>query len=306
MRSQPASECELTVGMPTFGRERVLLDTLDSVLRGLDPARMEVVVADQTPVHEEATSAALHGWAEGGRTRLLTLDQPSLTGARNAILRAARGEVVLFLDDDMILPPGVFEAHLEGFRDPDLAAVTGQVYNCLDHRSPPPLEDPGRGTRRHVELDQACEANNISGGNHSVRREAALRVGGYDEHFVGAALAEDLDFCQRLMLAGYRIRFEPRAWVIHLGYPSGGCGINQSRAWPEWTHSASAFLYGFRHGFRQRNLGLYLWMAFRHGPGRKEIAARPWRWPAAWAGFARGLVYGYRRRYRLRGVAEAG
>jgi GT2 family glycosyltransferase len=286
----------LTIGLPTFGREAILIQTLDRILALRDPARMEVVVADQTPVHEPDTQRRLEQWAAAGLIRWLRLPNPSLTGARNAIVQAAERDVVLFLDDDVLIPDHLFEAHLREYADPSVAAVTGQVYNCLDWRNPPGLDDPRRGTRRHSAVEQPGAANNISGGNHSVQVAVARSIGGYDPLFVGAALAEDMDFSQRLLRAGHRIRYNPEAWIIHLGYPTGGCAVRRDGAWPEWSHSASLALYAFRHGRRQKNFGSVLWMAFRHGPGRKEVVVRPWRWPAAWWGFARGVRFGYRHR----------
>lgn len=295
----------LTIAIPTFGRDAVLVDTLREVLDRRDPAEMEVLVVDQTPEHDAAAAAALAAWEAAGAVRRVRLAPPSLTAARNVALREARGEVVLFLDDDIRVPPGLFREHLRLYADPSIAAVTGQVYNCLDWQHPPPLDDPRRGTRPHSSVEVEEDARNTSGGNHSVRRAVALAVGGYDERFVAAALAEDLDFSQRLLLAGHRIRYNPAAWIVHLGYPRGGCGITGNRQWPEWSHSAGLLLYAFRHGFRQRNFGHFAWMALRNGPLRREVVRNPLRWPGAWWGLARGAAYGWRRRTFVSGAMHS-
>lgn len=298
--AEPEAPQRLTVAVPTFGREQVLVDSLAQVLEVAAGQDVDLLVIDQTPVHEESTARRLAAWVEEGRLRVVSLAPPSLTAARNLALREARGEVVLFLDDDVRVPSALFREHLRLYADPSVAAVTGEVYNCLDWQRIPPLEQPSLGTRRHTGVDEEAEARNTSGGNHSVRRTVALEVGGYDPAFVGAALAEDLDFSQRLLLAGYRIRYNPAAWIIHLGYPRGGCSITGSRQWPEWSHSGSLFTYGFRHGLRQRNLGLYLWLALRHGPLRREVVRHPGRWPGAWWGFVQGAAYGWRHRRFVR------
>lgn len=297
---------EMTIGIPTFGREAVLIRTLEHVLAAGDPARMEVIVADQTPEHEASTLERLQHWHDEGSIRWLRLDAPSLTRARNAVLEAARSEIILFLDDDMIIPGMLFEKHFQAYDDKAVAAVTGQVYNCLDHRQPPSLDDPKKGTVPHSEVTEPCDAKNTSGGNHSVRRSVALAVGGYDANFKASALGEDLDFSRRLLRAGYRIRYEPEAWVIHLAYPGGGCGVTGSSTWPEWTHASGLCLYAFRHGFTQGNFGSILWMSVRNGPARKEIMKRPWRWPWAWLSWLRALAYGFRHRNHVDGVDAPG
>ncbi|HMP90068.1 MAG TPA: glycosyltransferase [Kiritimatiellia bacterium] len=288
---------KLSVVIPTYLREQVLIDTCAQLLEHMDPVDMELLVIDQTPLHESQVKEWLQINASQGKIRHIRQNTPSLTQARNTGLIQARGEIVLFLDDDVIIHKDLLENNLRWYRSAEIGAVTGEVYNCTDPLNPPPLDHPELGTRRHSGINVAQYAKNTSGGNHSVRRLLALSSGGYDEQFVGSALAEDLDFSQRLMAAGGKIWYDPEAWIIHLGLKSGGCGVSGTRIWPEWMHSANLLLYAFRHGKRQKNTVRFLWMSLRNGPLRKEIIIRPWRWPGAVIGFVRGLVYGWRHRH---------
>lgn len=280
----------LSIAVPTYGRESALIDTLHQVLAAR-PANAEVLVIDQTPDHEPATRDRLHAWAEQGAIRWIPHQPPSLTGARNRALAEAQGDVILFLDDDVRVPADLFREHLRFYADPTVAAVTGQVWNCIDPEVVPPLEHPEQNTRAHSKVQVVCDARNISGGNHSVRRSVARAIGGYDPAFRGSALGEDLDFSQRLLLAGHRIVYNPAAWIIHLGIRSGGCAVGKGSPWPEWQYSSGLLLYAFRHGRRQKNFLHIMWMALRNGPLRREVVVNPLRWPPAWAGLFRGLVF---------------
>lgn len=251
---------------------------------------------DQTLRHDPATREHLERWHAAGEIRWVPQQPPSLTGARNRALVEARGDVVLFLDDDVVLPSTLFAEHIRLYTDSSVAAVTGQVWNCLDAARPPPLDHPESGTRPHSSETRLCDARNISGGNHSVRRGAALGVGGYDPAFIGSALGEDLDFSQRLLLAGHRIVYNPDAWIIHLGVRSGGCAVGRGSPWPEWHYSSGLLLQAFRHGGRQGNFMMVFWMALRNGPLRREVAMNPLRWPVAWSGFVRGMFHAARHR----------
>jgi len=285
---------QLTIAIPTYLREEILVETCKQVLTVLEPNRMELLVIDQTPVHELEVESWLSSHEKTGALRRARLLVPSLTGARNAALNESRGDVVMYLDDDVRVPPHLFRSHLRWYENDKIAAVTGEVYNCVDSALPPGLDNPDRGTNRHSGMDEPIKANNISGGNHSIRRKFALSIGGYDEQFVGSALSEDLDFSQRIMMAGGTIWYDPEAWIIHLGIKSGGCGVSGVRIWPEWTHSANLMMYAFRHGRRQKNFWHIVWMAMRNGPLRKENVRNPFRWPLAWWGFLRGSTYGWR------------
>lgn len=286
----------LTIAIPTYNRSDVLFQTLDSVLRLMNPEDMELIVVDQCPPDDPERKERMLKYAGRESVRVITEDRASLTGARNTAIREARAPVVLFLDDDVLIPDQLFAQHLRSYRDPQVSAVTGQVYNCLDPDHPPPLSHPERNTRRHSNRHRKAPARNISGGNHSVRKVVARSIGGYDEAFQGSALGEDMDFSQRLIGAGFHIQYNPDAWIIHLGVRSGGCAVDLKSGWMEWQHSGSLMTYAFRHSFRQHNFGRILRMALRNGPLRKEVVIRPYLWPMAWWGFVRGCWYGWRHR----------
>ena len=60
------------------------------------------------------------------------------------------------------------------------------------------------------------------GGNFAVRREIALRLGGFDEQFVRVAYNFEAEFAYRLSQAGCRIFYEPTACIHHLQSQRGG------------------------------------------------------------------------------------
>jgi len=273
-------------------REGVLVETLKQVVAFHDPKIMEILVVDQTAEHEKSTHKYLTESSRSGLFQWIKVPQPSLTHARNSGLAAAVGEIILYLDDDIQIPPDLFRAHLQAYRD-GVDAVTGQVYNCIDPTHPPELSAPEDNTYRHVDYDEAQSAVNISGGNHSIRKKVALAIGGYDELFIGSAMAEDHDFARRLLARGFRIWYTPEAWILHLCWPGGGCAVLGEAIWPEWTHTANLFLYAFRHARQQGNFWYYMWLAVRTGPARKEIVLRPHRWAMAWFGWLKGMKYGF-------------
>lgn len=205
----------LQIVIPTFGREDVLVDSL-GLLERLSPE--PIILVDQTQTHEKNTTRSLEKAERDGRLVWKRLDQPNIPRAMNAGLRCSRASLVLFLDDDIVPSKGLLQAHLEAHtRNPGAWAVVGQI---LQPGQVPNSPKPGDSFAFHN--DQPAWITTAMAGNLSVKREQALRVGGFDENFLGAAYMFEAEFSVRLLDAGGKIYFEPSASIQHLRAGRGG------------------------------------------------------------------------------------
>lgn len=209
---------KVSVVFPTYGRESVLIDSVRAVLALAEPP-FEVLVVDQTPVHEPETDAALSALAADGRVRWIRLERPSITRAMNVGLVEARGEVVLFLDDDIVPYGGLVAAHRAVYDDAarpwnERMLVAGRVLQ-------PWHVDGSRPIDRMASIEPGF-VEEFMGGNFSVRRDAALALGGFDERFVRVAYRFEAEFAHRARKAGWRFPFAPNATIHHLRAERGG------------------------------------------------------------------------------------
>jgi len=282
----------ISVLIPTFGREQMLVDSIGEVLAQTPPPD-ELIVIDQTPDHEPAVAEFLSRGDAQGRFRWVKQSPPSLCAARNRGVQEARSEVVLFVDDDVLLPPGFVEAHRRCYLEPEVAAVVGKIF----------VPRAGAKVERAApEASAASIADNggrpwaevVLGSNFSARKAVYERVGGFDELLVGHVYYDETDFSHRLTAAGHRIRYSAEAWQVHLKAPSGGCRIPGNDTFPEWMTSVNFLTYMFRYpgrgGARDALKG-----ALRAGPLRKENVVHPTRWPIAWASFGYAVFQGWKR-----------
>lgn len=225
----------VSVAIPTFGRDEVLVDTLRHVL-ALDPPADEVVVVDQTPNHDEATKRQLDAWSAAGSIRLVQLDKPSIPHAMNEALLQSKGDVVLFLDDDVIPARDLIACYRSaiGRQRPD--AVIGQVLQPGEVPIPLPLRKQTRMDDLHFPFNATSGApvTNVIACNLAVVRERAIAIGGFDENFTTTAYRFETDFAWRLADAGGTIWFEPTASIRHLKAGRGGV-----RSWGEHFRSTS-------------------------------------------------------------------
>lgn len=251
----------VSVIIPTYCREAVLRDTLENVLQQ-DYPHYEVIVVDQTINHEAETKAYLATLVANSKIRLFNVAWASLPGARNYGVRRAVGEIIVFLDDDVILPPGFLAAHVKTYgQRPEVGAVAGRVFDRMklaDFGSdlviedlPPEAMDPGVGLY-HLNLVHTIKPQRVltaRGCNMSFRRDIfAKHDVWFDERFRGSAVREESDFCLRIRKTGYQIWYDPEAHLVHLGEETGGCHDITTRSLKyQLTFYHNNFLMGLKN-----------------------------------------------------------
>jgi len=214
---------KISVVIPTLNRERVLVDTIAKVLED-KYSDFEVIVVDQTERHEPETDRALRQF--GSKIKLVKESVKSLPHARNQGVKQASGEIILFLDDDIIPKPGLLAAHASRYGDPKVGGVGGRIVAAGDEGKPEPKKivtiTPWAAFKDYFYATHTEEVATVRGANMSFRRDVYVRTGGFDENYVGNAMREETDFSFRVRKLGYRLVFEPTAEVFHLLTPAGG------------------------------------------------------------------------------------
>ncbi len=250
----------ISVVIPTYGREQALVDSINDVLMQ-DYAEFEVIVVDQTAQHEPDTAKFLDEMAAAGKIELYKLEWASLPGARNYAVRRAKGEIILFLDDDVELPAGFLAAHAQNYDRPEVGGVAGRVFDRMklaDHASgleiqdlPPEAMDPGIAWY-HINLVHTVKPQQVlsaRGCNMSYRREIFFEEGiWFDERYRGSAVREESDFGLTIRKTKYLIWYDPSAHLVHLGEETGGChDISTKSLKYQMTFYHNHFLMGLKH-----------------------------------------------------------
>jgi GT2 family glycosyltransferase len=189
----------------THNGERTLRDCLEG-LQALDYPDFEVIVVDDGSTDASAAIAEEHGF------RVIRTENRGLSNARNTGMKAARGELVAYLDDDAWPDPHwltylastfVNTEHV-GVGGPNIAPPSdGPVADCVANAPGGPV---------HVLLSDA-EAEHLPGCNFAFRRSALEAVEGFDPRFRVAG--DDVDVCWRLRERGLTLGFNPAAMVWH-------------------------------------------------------------------------------------------
>ena len=188
----------LSVVIPTYNKLPLLERTLAALAAQELPANhWETIVVDDGS--SDGTADFLAQWS-GDPARNLRVVSPGRNvgraSARNLGIRAAAGQWILFLDDDILAPPGLLAAHLEMLqRSPgcgtigrvrtESALVDGLHFHYLDSRGIAKIRQSNVPARYFVTQ------------NAAVPRRALLNINGFDEEFAAYGL-EDMEVAFRL------------------------------------------------------------------------------------------------------------
>lgn len=229
-------------------------DTLDECLRhatALDYPELEVLVVNDGSTDETALRTLGYG------VRMISLPPSGLSNARNAGAQSARGEIVAFLDSDAFPPPEWPYLIALGFDSPTVGCVGGPNL--------PPGDDPlvaqavarAPGGPVHVLLTDD-RAEHVPGCNMAFWRELVLELDGFDPVFTAAG--DDVDFCWRVLDAGWEVAFHPAAFVWHRRRASVRGYLRQQRG-----YGRAETLVQARHPDRFTPTGTARWRGSLYG-----------------------------------------
>ena len=271
---------QISIVIPTYGRGRVLLQTIECLLPQIS-GEDELLVVDQTRVHEESIRAPLASWSADRLIRWIRLDFPSVTGAMNCGLRAARAPLVLFLDDDIVPADDLVRQHASAHAGETAQLVAGRVIQPWEWGKDPDPSSPFNSPRPGKRLE-------FMGGNFSICRETALSLGGFDENFRYSAYRYEREFSDRLLAGGGSIHYAPGAWIRHLKTPEGGVrsfGNHLTTAGPGHSQGAYYYILG-----TPGNRGCRLVTRFGRSIWTRYHLRKPWHIPRTLLAESRGLL----------------
>jgi hypothetical protein len=205
----PALAIRLSVIVPAFNNARYLVQCL-TALRDARPPAAELIVVDDASTDDTPAVAAAAG------ASVLTMSRNGGPGAaRNYGAQRARGEVLLFVDADVVVASGTLSRVERAFAaDPALGALFGS-YD--DDPQSPELVSRYRNLLHHfVHQEGDPDAGTFWAGLGAVRRPVFLAVGGFDGARFPRPSIEDIELGYRIRRAGHRIRLDRELQGKHL------------------------------------------------------------------------------------------
>jgi GT2 family glycosyltransferase len=249
-QTPPDAAPRVTVVVPVRDAAGCVEDCLRSLAAQSYP-HAEVLVVDNGSRDDTRERVARHP------VTLLVESQHGSYAARNAGVRAARGDLIAFIDADCVAEPDWLAAGIAGFADPAVGCVCGPIRGAGPGRSAVERYLVRRGmlsqraTLEHAFKPYAQTANAL------YRRGVFDTVGLFEERWPSGG---DADLCWRMQLhGGFCLRFEPGAGVEHRHRSTLGAMVRQ-----RYRHGTGRALLQAKYAER--------WAASSLRDGAREIA----------------------------------
>ncbi len=221
----------ISVVIPTLGRSKELIDTVAALMKQTRVPD-EIVIIDQ---NQPSISEVDQFLAAIPIVKHFRGESPGVSINYNRCFERASSEIVLYLDDDIIPDARLVEFHLENYSQATegdrLGGIAGRVEQPQGDLPSEQIRVFGRYHRWTGRITARFNANRrgevqiAPGGNMSFYRRVLLETRGFDEGFGGNGYFFETDGTYRVYEKGYRIVFDPRAYVKHLMAPAGGARI---------------------------------------------------------------------------------
>lgn len=253
-----ASPPLVSVLIPAYDEEKVIADTIRSVLRS-DYRPLEVIVVDDGS--RDATGAIVE--AEFGadpRVRLYRQSNQGKSAALNFAVAEARGEILVTIDADTWIDPPAIDRLVRHFASPDIAGVAGNTkvanrgrwltrWQALEYISGQNLE------KRAFDLLNCITV--VPGALGAWRAEDIRSNGGFSMHTV----AEDTDLTLTIRRNGRRIVFDDTAIARTIAPETPGALVRQRF---RWTFGTLQALWKHRDAFGRERYGTLGRIALPH------------------------------------------
>jgi glycosyltransferase involved in cell wall biosynthesis len=222
----------ISIVLCTYNRAGFLRDALTTLVAavrasGFD-AEILVVNNASTDATDEVVTGLIDEYPDAG---ILLINEPrqGLSHARNTGINRSRGDVICFLDDDVLIPEVWLSGLLDGFSlGESIGCVAGRIELSWPDVPRPPWLD-----RRCLRLYGAFSHGERSfvlpcgedffGGNVALTREAVEKVGLFDTGLgrkeSSLMSGEDTDYSRRLWESGFTIAYSSEGFIYHRVQP---------------------------------------------------------------------------------------
>lgn len=201
----------ISIIIPVYNAGNHLKTCLESIDNSSYPY-YEIIVVDDSSTDNSAEIARKKG------VNILSL--PNNSGpkgpafARNYGAQRAQGDIIMFVDSDVVVNPETIRMMVENFDNYNIDAVFGSYDDCPAHNN---FISQYKNMFHHFVHQQShVDSSSFWAGCGAVKRDVFIKVGGFDDNRYRKPSIEDIELGIRLKVMGYKILLDKNVQVKHL------------------------------------------------------------------------------------------
>lgn len=205
---------KISIVILSYNHPDLLQKTLDSVANHSFYPNLEIIIVDNAS--NEETVDLLNKYNHIKNIKIIFNQQNyGFAKGNNIGLKAATGDYLILLNNDVIVTPGWVSRLLFHVRKPNVGLV-GPVTNSIGNEAKidATLSDYQKYTYSH--WGETLEVNNIAAFCWIISRETYQKIGDLDKRF-GRGMFEDDDYCKRIKKIGLKILIADDVFIHHFG-----------------------------------------------------------------------------------------
>ena len=258
---------KVSLVIPTYKRQADLHECLRSVFDLQFPPD-EVIVVDSNSM--DGTEELKNSFP----IKFVSIKERSRERALNLGISSASGDIVAFLDDDVVICKEWLDEIMEPYANSNVGGVGGRVIpygKSKDFHVPIGRSDVGKVFPTglvignfDLPLQRQIKVDSFIGCNMSFRRELLSKIGGFDENYSEYCYRDETDLCIRIRKLGHTLIYNPKAIVWH---KYKGKSFSQ---WSYWYVRNHVYFY-FKNFFAQNRLSFPMFLYSMFMPPREYV-----------------------------------
>jgi GT2 family glycosyltransferase len=258
----------VSIIIPVFNKVEFTFQALRSLLREVDSADAEVIVVNNASTDE--TREVLSYFADFVRV-VENETNRGFVDACNQGAGVARGQYLVFLNNDTVVLPGWLENLVQTIEGDERIGAVGSLFLYPDGR----IQEAGailwnRGEAFHYGWGKspddrrfafAREVDYCSGASLLIRKDLFARLGGFDRRYA-PAYYEDADLCMGVRSLGYKVVYQPLSRLFHYEGATAGTDtrtgfkhfqvVNREKFYAKWRDTLEREHYPFDPAHAER------------------------------------------------------
>lgn len=207
-----------SIVIATYNRCNDVAECINSLLK-MNVKPYEIIVVDSHSADGTERLRDIYS------IKYVSIEHRNRQVARNLGISSSEGEIVAFLDDDVVVDEEWLRRLLQPYSDSNVGGVGGRVIpygEPKSHFHPRKPSEIGKIRSDGIVLGNfdaltpaPMEVDTLQGCSMSFRRELLLKINGFDENFQGNCFRDDTDLCFRVKNLGCKLVYQPEALVGH-------------------------------------------------------------------------------------------